>query len=124
MAPLPARSLPFAFKTPPGHQTQADFGQTGLLIGGEPVRVFLCVLTSGFVMPFHHERRDNWLVGMQAAGRHLSVPETLTATIPEILAALKEARMRRVLSFDGQPKGGRVRQPIPVSLSQLTRECA
>jgi len=63
------------FETPPGHQTQADFGQTRVRIAGEPVWVFLCVLTLGysrrvFVMPFHHERRDNWLVGMEAAGRH------------------------------------------------------
>lgn len=63
------------FETPPGHQTQADFGQTRVHIGGEPVWVFLCVLTLGysrrtFVMPFHHERRDNWLVGMETAGRH------------------------------------------------------
>lgn len=63
------------FETPPGHQMQADFGQTQVLIGGERVWVFLCVITLGysrrtFVKPFHHERRDNWLIGMESAGRH------------------------------------------------------
>ncbi len=55
---------------------QADFGQTRVPIDGEPTWVFLCVITLGysrrvFVMPFHHERRDNWLLGMEGAGRHL-----------------------------------------------------
>lgn len=63
------------FETPPGQQMQADFGQTQVLIGGERIWVFLCVITLGhsrrtFVKPFHHERRDNWLLGMEAAGRH------------------------------------------------------
>jgi transposase len=63
------------FETPPGHQMQADFGQTQVLVGGERVWVFLCVITLGysrrtFVKPFRHERRDNWLLGMESAGRH------------------------------------------------------
>lgn len=63
------------FETPPGKQMQADFGQTKVSIAGETVWVFLCVLTLGysrrpFVKPFRHERRDNWLEGIEAAGRH------------------------------------------------------
>jgi transposase len=63
------------FETPPGRQMQADFGQTRVLIGGESVCVHLCVMTLGysrrpFVKPFPHERRENWLVGIEAALRH------------------------------------------------------
>jgi transposase len=63
------------FETPPGKQMQADFGQTRVLVAGERIWVFLCVITLGysrrpFVKPFRHERRDNWLVGIEAAGRH------------------------------------------------------
>lgn len=63
------------FETPPGKQMQADFGQTRVPIAGESVWVFLCVITLGysrrpFVKPFRHERRENWLVGMEAAGHH------------------------------------------------------
>jgi transposase len=63
------------FETPPGKQMQADFGQTRVLIAGEPTWVFLCVITLGysrrpFVKPFRHERRDNWLVGIESAGRY------------------------------------------------------
>src|SRR5258706_4826926 len=62
------------FETPPGHQMQADFGQTQALIGGERVWVFLSVIPLGysrrpFVKPFRHERRDNWLLGMESGGR-------------------------------------------------------
>ena len=63
------------FETPPGRQMQGDFGQTRVLIAGEPTWVHLCVLTLGFsrrpfVKPFHHERQNNWLVGIEEAGRH------------------------------------------------------
>jgi transposase len=63
------------FETQPGKQMQGDFGQTKVLIGGEAVWVHLCVLTLGysrrpFVKPFRHERRDNWLVGIEAAFHH------------------------------------------------------
>lgn len=63
------------FETPPGQQMQADFGQTRVVIGGERLWVYLCVVTLGhsrrqFVKPFRHERRNNWLDGIEAAGRH------------------------------------------------------
>lgn len=63
------------FETPPGKQMQADFGQTRVLVAGERIWVFLCVITLGysrrpFVKPFRHERQENWLVGIEAAGRH------------------------------------------------------
>ena len=63
------------FETPPGKQMQADFGQTRVLVAGERIWVFLLVITLGysrrpFVKPFRHERRDNWLVVIEAAGRH------------------------------------------------------
>jgi transposase len=63
------------FETPPGGQMQGDFGQTRVPIAGEPTWVHLCVLTLGFsrrpfVKPFHHERQNNWLVGIEEAGHH------------------------------------------------------
>src|SRR5215831_9498167 len=36
------------FETPPGHQLQIDFGETGVAIGGESVRLYLFVATLGY----------------------------------------------------------------------------
>lgn len=60
------------FETPPGHQLQADFGELFVSIGGERVKVHLCVLTLGwsrrvFVQPFRNEKQGNWLTTMEAA---------------------------------------------------------
>jgi transposase len=60
------------FETAPGKQIQADFGVKVARIGGEPVRVYLCVLTLGysrrtFVQAFTHERQENWLTALERA---------------------------------------------------------
>ena len=57
-----SRRATIRFETAPGEQMQIDFGQTRVLIGGEPVRVFLFVATlgysrRGFACAFRHERR-------------------------------------------------------------------
>ncbi len=69
------------FETPPGHQLQIDFGEMGVAIGDEQVRVYLFVATLGysrrlFVQPFRHERQSAWLDGLEAAFRHFGgVPQ-------------------------------------------------
>jgi hypothetical protein len=63
------------FETPPGKQLQIDFGETRVLIGEEPVRVYLFVATLGYsrrlyVQAFRHERQSAWLDGLEGAFRH------------------------------------------------------
>lgn len=58
------------FETPPGHQLQCDFGQTRVMIGGEKVKVHLCVMTLGFsrricVVAHAWERQHNWLTSFE-----------------------------------------------------------
>lgn len=60
------------FETPPGRQLQIDFGEVGVVIGGERVRVYLFVATLGYsrrcwVQAFRHERQSSWLDGLEGA---------------------------------------------------------
>jgi len=60
------------FETPPGRQLQIDFGELGVAIGGERVRVYLFVATLGYsrrchVQAFRHERQSAWFDGMEGA---------------------------------------------------------
>ena len=60
------------FETPPGKQMQCDFGQTTARIGGESVKVQLCVMTLGhsrriYVVAHARERQANWLMSFEAA---------------------------------------------------------
>ncbi len=60
------------FETPPGRQLQIDFGELGVAIGGERVRVYLFVATLGYsrrswVQAFRHERQSSWLDGLEGA---------------------------------------------------------
>src|SRR5882724_7439839 len=57
---------------PPGRQLQIDFGELGVVIGGERVRVYLFVATLGYsrrchVRAFRHERQSAWFDGMEGA---------------------------------------------------------
>lgn len=94
------------FETPPGKQMQADFGQTRVLIGGEPVWVHLCVMTLGysrrpFVKPFPHERRENWLVGIEAALRHFEgSPEEMLIDSARSLVKSHSLQTREVVFTD------------------------
>ncbi len=63
------------FETPPGRQVQIDFGERGVVIGAERVRVFLFVATLGYsrrvyVQAFRHERQSAWFDGLEGAFRH------------------------------------------------------
>ncbi len=63
------------FETPPGKQMQIDFGERRVIIGGEPVKVFLFVATLGYsrrihVRAFRNERQESWFEGMESAFRH------------------------------------------------------
>ncbi|HEX7125673.1 MAG TPA: IS21 family transposase [Thermodesulfobacteriota bacterium] len=71
------------FETAPGAQLQVDFGEQGVLIAGQRVRVYLLVTVLGysrrlFVRRFLAERQDDWREGIAAAFRHFGgVPRTL-----------------------------------------------
>jgi transposase len=63
------------FETPPGRQLQIDFGERGVRIGEETVRVHLFVATLGysrrvFVRGFRHERQSAWFEGIEGAFHH------------------------------------------------------
>jgi transposase len=60
------------FETAPGEQLQIDFGETGVPIGGERIRVHLFVATLGYsrrtyVAVFLHERQSAWWHGIEGA---------------------------------------------------------
>ena len=60
------------FETAPGEQLQIDFGETGVPIGGERVKVHLFVATLGYsrrtyVAVFLHERQSAWWQGIEGA---------------------------------------------------------
>jgi hypothetical protein len=94
------------FETPPGKQMQADFGHTRVLIAGESVWVHLCVMTLGysrrpFVKPFPHERRENWLVGIDAALRHFEgSPEEMLINNARALVKSHNLQTREVVFTD------------------------
>ena len=63
------------FETPPGWQLQIDFGERGVRISEETVRVHLFVATLGYsrrvyVRAFRHQRQSAWLDGIEGAFRH------------------------------------------------------
>ena len=63
------------FETTPGEQLQIDFGETGVSIAGERVRVHLFVATLGYsrrpyVAVFSHERQSAWWQGIEGAFHH------------------------------------------------------
>lgn len=63
------------FETPPGRQLQIDFGERGVAIGEERVRVHLFVATLGYsrrlyVQAFRHERQPAWFEGLEGAFQH------------------------------------------------------
>ena len=63
------------FETLPGEQLQIDFGETGVSIAGERVRVHLFVATLGYsrrpyVAVFSHERQSAWWQGIEGAFHH------------------------------------------------------
>jgi len=90
------------FETPPGHQLQIDFGEMGISVGGENVRVYLFVATLGysrriFVRAFRHERQSAWLDGIEAAFRHFGgVPREVLLDNARALVDRHDAATREV----------------------------
>ena len=92
------------YETGPGEQTQADFGEKKVWIGGALVRVFFLVAVLGFsrrifVRAMLSERQGEWLSGLAAAFRHFGgVTRTLLVDNAGALV-LRHDRRRRVLTF-------------------------
>jgi transposase len=90
------------FEMPPGKQLQVDFGETGVLIGDERVRVFLFVATLGYsrrpyVAAFLHERQASWFAGLEGALTHFDgVPEEVLLDNPRALVTRHDVRTRTV----------------------------
>jgi transposase len=90
------------FETPAGKQLQIDFGERRIVIGGEPVRVYLFVATLGysrriFVRAFRHERQSAWFDGMEGAFRHFGgVPQEVLLDNPRALVEHHNATTREV----------------------------
>lgn len=90
------------FETPPGRQSQVDFGSANVEIGGQKTLVHLFVMTLGysrrlFVCPFPDESRDSWLSGMERAFLHFGgvTGEVLTDNA-KALVRHHDTRTRRV----------------------------
>ena len=79
------------FETRPGEQAQVDFGQRTVVIGGERVRVHLCVVVLGwsrrvYVRAFRHERQGDWFTTIEEAFRRFGgVPAQLLVDNPRAL---------------------------------------
>jgi len=90
------------FETPPGHQLQIDFGETRVVIGGDPVRLYLFVATLGysrrlFVRAFQHERQSAWFDGIEAAFNHFGgVPQEVLLDNARALVDRHDAATREV----------------------------
>lgn len=92
------------YETGPGDQTQADFGEKKIWIGGALVRIYFLVAVLGysrriFVRAMLSERQGEWLSGLAAAFRHFSgVTRTLLVDNAGALVA-RHDRRRRVVTF-------------------------
>ena len=97
-----ARRATIRFETAPGEQMQIDFGQVRVMIGGEPVRVFLFVATlgysrRGFTCALRHERQSAWFAGIEAAFAHFGGRvRTLLIDNAKALVDTHDAQTRQV----------------------------
>ncbi len=98
-----SRRATIRFETAPGEQMQIDFGQTWVLIGGEPVRVFLFVATLGYsrrglACAFRHERQSAWFAGIEAAFAHFGGqrPQALLIDNAKALVDKHDTQTRQV----------------------------
>lgn len=91
------------FETPPGRQLQIDFGERGVRIGEEAVRVHLFVATLGYsrrvyVRAFRHERQSAWFDGIEGAFRHFGgLPAEVLLDNAKALVEHHDAGTREVL---------------------------
>jgi transposase len=90
------------FETPPGRQVQIDFGERGVVIGEETVRMHLFVATLGYsrrvyVRAFRHERQSAWFEGIEGAFRHFGgLPEEVLLDNARALVEHHDAGTREV----------------------------
>lgn len=91
------------YETGPGEQSQIDFGERLVVVGGESVKVYFFVFTLGFsrriyVRAFTNERLHSWLAGMEGAFRHFGgVTETVLLDNPRALVTSHDVRTREVV---------------------------
>ena len=90
------------FETPPGRQLQIDFGERGVQIGEEVVRVYLFVATLGYsrrvyARAFRHERQSAWFDGIEGAFEHFGgLPGELLLDNAKALVDHHDAATREV----------------------------
>jgi transposase len=90
------------FETAPGEQLQIDFGETGVAIGGERVKVHLFVATLGYsrrpyVAVFGHERQAAWWEGIEGAFHYFGGrPRELLIDNAKPLVDFHDAQTREV----------------------------
>jgi transposase len=90
------------FETPPGRQLQIDFGERGVAIGEERMRVHLFVATLGYsrrvcVRAFRHERQSAWFEGLEGAFAHFGgLPEEVLLDNARALVERHDAGTREV----------------------------
>lgn len=90
------------YETAPGHQLQAEFGSTGVVIGGRALRLHRFVATLGYsrrgcVAVFLHERQSAWLQGLEGALRHFGgVPREVLLDNARALVDEHNAQTREV----------------------------
>ena len=92
------------YETGPGEQTQADFGEKKVWIGGVLVKVFFLVAVLGysrriFVRAMLSERQGEWLAGLAAAFRHFG-GVTVTLLVDNAGAlVIRNDRQRRIVTL-------------------------
>jgi len=90
------------FETPPGRQLQIDFGERGVRVGEEVVRVYLFVATLGYsrrvyARAFRHERQSAWFDGIEGAFEHFGgLPGELLLDNAKALVDHHDAATREV----------------------------
>lgn len=91
------------YETPPGKQIQGDFGQATVEVGGEKVKLHLCVLTLGFsrrpyVDVFESERAEDWFTTFEGAfGYFGGVTEEALIDNAKALVTKHNAQTREVV---------------------------
>jgi transposase len=112
------------FETPPGRQLQIDFGERGVVIGAERVRVHLFVATLGYSRRIHvraslRERQADWFEGIESAFLHFGgVPaevllDNARALVEHHDAATREVRFNAKLHAFARHWGFRPRACAP-----------
>jgi transposase len=86
------------YETRPGKQLQADFGELWVPIGGERVKVHLCVLTLGYsrrqvIRVYRHQKQRHWLQALEEAFRFWEgIPQQVLVDNAKALITLNNPR--------------------------------